>query len=95
MPPVAWRVPVVAAVVSCVPTHAVPPGLQFRAGQVVLDLVYHPTQTALLEAARTCGAEVHNGLGLLVHQGAAQFELWTGREAPLDVMRAAVYRATG
>lgn len=82
-------------VVSCVPAHAVPPGLQFRAGQLVLDLVYHPAQTALVETARSAGASAHNGLGLLVRQGALQFELWTGREAPLDVMRAAVDRAAG
>ncbi|HEX6477139.1 MAG TPA: shikimate dehydrogenase [Acidimicrobiales bacterium] len=62
---------------------------RFGPGQVVVDLVYHPATTALIEAARRQGATAVNGMGMLVHQAALAFELWTGRDAPLAVMRAA------
>jgi shikimate dehydrogenase len=58
-------------------------------GQLVVDLVYRPAETALLAAARSRGAEVLNGLPMLVHQAALQFELWTGRPAPIAAMREA------
>jgi shikimate dehydrogenase len=57
-------------------------------GQTLVDLPYPRTATA--EAAVGAGARVLGGLEVLVAQGAASFELWTGRPAPLDVMRAAV-----
>jgi shikimate dehydrogenase len=60
-----------------------------RPGQVVADLVYHPRRTPLLLAASERGCRTVDGLGMLVHQGARQFTLWTGVEAPRDVMRAA------
>ena len=60
-----------------------------RAGQVVADLVYHPLDTALLVVARAAGATPVDGLGMLVHQAARQIEIWTGLDAPADVMRAA------
>jgi len=56
---------------------------------VVADLVYHPLETALLRAARTRGATAVDGLGMLVHQAARSFRLWTGVDPPTDVMRAA------
>ncbi len=59
-------------------------------GQVVVDLVYHPPLTPWLEAAAAQGATVMNGLGMLVHQAALQIERWTGLEAPVDAMWAAV-----
>jgi len=55
----------------------------------VCDLVYNPPETLFLSQARAVGAETVGGLGMLVHQGAAAFELWTGRPAPLAIMRAA------
>jgi shikimate dehydrogenase len=55
----------------------------------VVDLVYTPHGTALVRAARERGAAVVDGLDLLVRQGALSFERFTGRPAPLDVMRAA------
>ena len=58
-------------------------------GQFVVDTVYHPMETPLLAAARARGIACANGLGMLVHQAALAFELWTGVEAPLDAMRAA------
>ncbi len=59
------------------------------AGQVVVDVVYTRSETRLLAQARTRGATVIGGLEMLVRQAAAAFELWTGRPAPLDVMRSA------
>jgi len=52
----------------------------------VYDLVYNPPSTPLLQAARRRGATILNGLPMLVYQGAAAFEMWTGREAPVDIM---------
>ncbi len=65
---------------------------QPRAGQLVVDLAYRPDgrPTTLVEAARAAGAEVIDGLEVLLRQGAASFERWTGVEAPLEVMRAAL-----
>ncbi len=63
-----------------------------RPGQVVVDLVPSPS-TPLLEAAAGRGAVAVNGLGMLVHQAALAFQLWTGHEAPLDVIRAAAAAA--
>lgn len=65
-----------------------------RPGQTVIDLAYRPAggETALAAAARAGGAEVVDGFDVLVAQGAASFERWTGLPAPLDVMRAAVGR---
>lgn len=60
-------------------------------GQFVYDLVYYPAQTPLLFAAAGRGATVLNGLPMLVHQAARQFELWTGEVAPLEAMRVAVH----
>jgi shikimate dehydrogenase len=60
-----------------------------RPGQVVADLVYHPTDTALLRAARAAGCRTVGGLGMLVHQAAHAFHRWTGAEAPVAAMRAA------
>jgi len=56
----------------------------------VFDLVYGPPETALVRAARLRGLRASGGLPMLLYQGAASFTLWTGREAPLDVMRAAL-----
>ena len=64
-----------------------------HAGQAVVDLVYHPADTPLLTAARAQGATAVNGLGMLLHQAARSFTLWTGETAPLDAMRAAVTTA--
>jgi shikimate dehydrogenase len=57
-----------------------------RAGQVVVDLIYHPDTTPLLAAAAARGATAVNGLGMLVHQAAHAFVRWTGETAPIDAM---------
>ena len=60
-----------------------------RSGQVVVDIVYHPLVTPLLREARARGAVAVGGLGMLVHQAAHAFRIWTGEEPPLEVMSAA------
>ena len=60
---------------------------------VVYDLIYRPT--ALLRAAQERGLRTVDGLGMLIHQGALAWEAWTGRTAPLDVMRQAARNARG
>lgn len=62
----------------------------FAAGQLVVDMVYGEGAGPLLGAAEQAGATVIDGLEILVRQGALSLEIWTGREAPLDVMRAAI-----
>jgi shikimate dehydrogenase len=57
-------------------------------GQFVFDTVY-PVETPLLRAARARGLRAAGGLGMLVHQGALSFSLWTGVAPPLEVMRSA------
>ncbi len=65
---------------------------QFSLGQTraVYDMIYRPVETGLLKAAKTAGCKTANGLGMLLHQGAGAFEIWTGKTAPLDVMRRAL-----
>ena len=53
---------------------------------LVYDLVYNPWPTPLLKLAERAGADILGGLPMLVYQGAASFKLWTGREAPVDLM---------
>ncbi|MBC8208657.1 MAG: shikimate dehydrogenase [Desulfobulbaceae bacterium] len=62
---------------------------------VVMDIVYAPLITRLLQEAESAGCLVVNGLEMLLYQGVAQFELWTGQSAPVPVMRRALYQATG
>ncbi|MGD0312415.1 MAG: shikimate dehydrogenase [Acidimicrobiales bacterium] len=59
-------------------------------GQIVVDLVYHPMVTPWLAAARSRGASVANGLGMLVHQAAFQVAAWTGHDPPVGAMWRAV-----
>ena len=58
-------------------------------GQVVADLVYQPIRTPLVDVARSQGAVAVNGLGMLIHQAALSFRLWTGEDPPLEVLSAA------
>jgi shikimate dehydrogenase len=70
-------------------------GATLGAGQVAVDLVYHPPVTGWLEAAGAGGAAVVGGLGMLVHQAAAQLAKWTGEEPPLGALWDAANRAVG
>ena len=64
-------------------------------GLFVYDLVYNPVETKLLKLARSKGAKGITGLGMLVRQGAASFKLFTGHDAPVDVMMKAAQKALG
>lgn len=56
----------------------------------VYDMIYRPAETALLKAAKAAGCKTANGLGMLLHQGAKAFEIWTGQPVPVAVMRRAL-----
>lgn len=68
------------------------PGL-LGGDQIVADLVYEPIETPLLAEARRRDLVTVDGVGMLVHQAALAIRLWTGRDAPIDVMSAAAHRA--
>jgi shikimate dehydrogenase len=74
---------------SSAPEDAPIAAADLGAGQVVVDLVYHPPITPLLLQARAAGAVAVNGLGMLIHQAAHAFRLWTGQDPPLEAMSAA------
>ena len=58
--------------------------------RAVYDMIYKPAETTLIKRAKTTGCKTANGIGMLVHQGAKAFEIWTGQTAPVAVMRRAV-----
>jgi len=58
--------------------------------RTVYDLVYNPAETRLMNEAKQAGVPAVNGLGMLIEQGARQFEIWTGTSAPKDAMQQAV-----
>ncbi|TAN35782.1 MAG: shikimate dehydrogenase [Verrucomicrobia bacterium] len=62
----------------------------FHQGQRFFDLIYWFPETIHMQMARAAGATAANGLGMLLHQGARAFEIWTGQTAPLDAMRTAL-----
>lgn len=68
---------------------------KLRPGLVVMDIVYNPLKTRLLREAAGAGCTTIDGLSMFVHQGARQFELWTGMKAPVDIMRMAVEAELG
>ncbi len=61
-----------------------------KQARCVFDMIYRPAETPLLRAAKAAGCKTANGLGMLLHQGATALEIWSGKPAPLDVMRAAL-----
>lgn len=69
------------------------PSAAFRAGQRVFDLIYMYPETAVLSVAREAGAQIANGLGMLLHQGARAFEIWTGVKPSVPAMRRALEEA--
>ena len=62
-------------------------------GMTVMDIVYNPIDTMLLKTARQAGCQVVDGVAMFVHQGAIQFERWTGQTAPVELMRDTVLDA--
>ena len=60
-----------------------------RSDLAVMDIVYSPVETRLAKDAKAAGAKVVSGVEMLIYQGAASFEIWTGRSAPIEVMRKA------
>ena len=71
------------------------PAAEFRSGQLVADLVYDPPTTPLVARARAAGADAWGGVGMLVHQAAASFRIWTATDPPLEAMSAAAVHAIG
>jgi shikimate dehydrogenase len=65
----------------------------FRSGQRVFDMIYMYPQTAIMKVAEPMGADVSNGLGMLLHQGAKSFEIWTGMKPNTAAMRKALEQA--
>jgi len=61
-----------------------------RDARAVYDMIYRPAETPLLQSAKSAGCRATNGLGMLLYQGAAALELWTGQAAPVEIMRRAL-----
>ena len=74
---------------SPIPVELIPGGI------LVVDLVYNPAETALLASARNAGASILGGLPMLVYQGAASLQLWTGFAVPVETMFKAALNAIG
>lgn len=68
-------------------------GARFELGRAAAayDMIYRPAETPFLVAAREAGCRTSNGLGMLLYQGAAALEIWSGRPAPVDAMRTALW----
>ncbi len=60
--------------------------------RLFFDMVYRPAETRCMRMAKNSGCKTANGLGMLLHQGVRAFEIWTGRRAPIGVMRRALRR---
>ncbi len=61
----------------------------------IMDIIYVPSETRLLREAKEVGCKTVNGMYMLLYQGVAQFELWTGCRAPVDVMREVLFSRLG
>jgi shikimate dehydrogenase len=72
-----------------------PDSVPFPAGAFVYDLVYNPLETRFMRQAQAAGCKTSNGLGMLVHQGAIAFELWTGQKPSIPVMKKALESVRG
>jgi shikimate dehydrogenase len=96
--PLSQLSPACALCVNCTPVGMAPQGwaspwpsdVPFPRGLAVYDLVYNPSETALLRSARAAGSPGRSGLGMLVEQAALSFELWTGLDASREAMWAAL-----
>ena len=72
-----------------------PPGAFGRPNLVVFDTIYHPENTMMLKLARERGCKTVTGVDMFLRQAAIQFKLYTGQDAPLDVMGATLKRKLG
>ena len=63
------------------------PPAAFRPGMLVFDTVYHPEHTMFLKLAKERGCTTVTGVDMFVHQAAHQFQIYTGHEAPMQLMR--------
>jgi shikimate dehydrogenase len=68
-------------------------GVPLPQGITVYDMVYRPAKTLLMQQVEDAGGRAIGGLGMLVRQGAAAFQIWTGKEPPIDVMFTALQNA--
>lgn len=78
---------------STLPATVLPDTVPLHPALVVVDLVYRPRRTPLLERAALAGCRTVEGIEMLIEQGARSFELWTGGRAPVPEMRRAAYAA--
>jgi len=62
----------------------------FKQARYAYDMIYRPAETPFLQAAKKAKCKTANGLGMLLHQGARAFEIWTGQKAPVKEMRKAL-----
>jgi shikimate dehydrogenase len=69
--------------------QSIVPPQWLRSDLTVMDIVYNPVETKLAKDAKAAGARVISGVEMLIYQGAASFEIWTGLSAPIEVMRRA------
>ncbi len=65
--------------------------INLRNTHAAYDMIYQPAETPFLRAARSSGCQAANGLGMLLYQGTAALELWTGQSAPTETMRKALH----
>jgi shikimate 5-dehydrogenase len=68
------------------------PGEFLKKGMVVMDTIYNPLETRLLKEAKEKECIILGGVKMLVYQGVAQFELWTGQKAPVEIMEGVVLK---
>jgi len=72
-----------------------PDDVAIPAETIFYDVIYKPVQTLFLQQAQAAGQKTINGLGMLIHQGVAAFEIWTGQQAPVETMKQACLAALG
>lgn len=71
----------------------IPDPAMFHPGLVVSDVIYHPQKTRLLREAEAAGCAVFNGMYMLLYQGAAAFQIWTGQEMPVELIKSRYFSA--
>ncbi|OGF45922.1 MAG: shikimate dehydrogenase [Candidatus Firestonebacteria bacterium RIFOXYA2_FULL_40_8] len=64
----------------------------FKRGIIFYDMIYNPALTSTMKVAKRAGARVYGGIGMLLHQGALSWEIWTGKKAPIRIMKKALIR---